>query len=48
MKAVSFIMKMADKTTSVSGFLFRIEFHFVDCIENDRYIDIISWRIFKI
>jgi len=32
----------------VSGFLFRIEFLVMVCIENDRHIDIVSWRIFEI
>ena len=45
-----FFVKMADKSTSFSGFLFRIEFLVVDCIKNDYDLDndIVSWRIFEI
>jgi len=39
---------MADKTTSISGFLFRLEFIVVDFIENDRHIGIVCWRILEI
>ena len=43
-----FLAKMAHKTTPVSGFLFSFLFIVVDFIENDIYIDIVSWRIFEI
>ena len=43
-----FFVKLAHKTTSVSGFLFSFNLNVVDYIENDRHIDIVSWRIFEI
>ena len=43
-----FFVKMAHKTTSVSGYPSRFEFLVVDFIENDVHIDIVSWRIFEI
>ena len=43
-----FFVKMAHKTTSVSGFLFGFELVVVDFIENDIHVGIVFWRIFKI
>jgi len=42
-----FFLKIDDKTTSVSGFLFSFKFTAFDFIDNDRHINIVSWQILR-